>query len=139
MSYIQKRKQKIVEGELRCEQLAEYLDQIKAPRKVWLSEDGSGIIAQVEYDPSTNQLVGLVLPNDKNGMPIPFTFTPNSISQIKDQMDHNARSTLVYLVLAQPMKDNAAPFILQVFGSDNKFKSNDVLQRWQHTRDQLSR
>lgn len=139
MSYIQRRKQKIVEGELRCEALVKYLDDIKAQRKVWLSEDASGIVAQVTYDPSTNQLIGLVLPKNKNGMPTPFTFTPNSMSQINDQMTHNARSTLVYLVLAQPLKENAVPFILQIFGEDNKFKSNDVLQRWVHTRDQLAR
>lgn len=54
-------------------------------------------------------------------------------------MKNNPRSTLVYLILAQPMKDNVEPFILQVFGTDNKFKTNDVLQRWQHTRDQLAR
>lgn len=129
---------KIVEGELRCKELAQYLDQINATKKVWLNEDGSGIVAQVTYDPSSNQLVGLVLPKDKNGMPIPFSFTPNSMSQINEQMKHNARSTLVYLILAQPMKDNAAPFILQIFGTDNKFKSSDVLLRWQHTRDQLA-
>lgn len=139
MSYIHNRKQKIVEGELRCAQLLAYLDEIKAPRKVWLSEDASGIVAQVTYDPATNQLIGLVLPKDKNGMPMTFNFVPNSVSDINDQMTKNARSTLVYIVLAQPMKDNVSPFILQIYGEDNKFKSNDVLQRWNHTRDQLMR
>lgn len=137
MSYIQQRKQQINEGELRCSQLAEYLNQINAPKKVWLSEDASGIIAQVT--PSKNQLIGLVLPNDKNGMPVQFNFTPNTISEINDQMKQNNRSTLVYLILAQPMKENTSPFILQIFGTDNKFKSMDVIKRWQHTCDQLAR
>lgn len=139
MSYIQQRKEKIIEGELRCGQLSEYLDKIGSPRKVWLSEDASGIIAQVTYDPKTNQLVGLTLPNDKNGMPILFSFVPNTLSEINNQMKTNPRSTLVYLIIAQPIDDKASPFILQIFGSDNKFKTTDVLKRWEHTRDQLSK
>lgn len=139
MSYVQKRKQKIIEGNLRCKELSDYLEEIKAPRKVWINEDASGIVSQVTYDPSTNQLVGLVLPLDKNGMPIPFSFTPNSVDEIKNQMKDNSRSTLVYLILAQPLKDNSAPFILAIYGTDNKFKSNDVLQRWHHIKDQLAR
>lgn len=139
VSYVQKRKEKIVEGELRCKELSEYLDKIGAPREVWLSEDASGIVSHVAYDQSTNQLVGLVLPLDKNGMPVPFSFTPNSVDQINDHMKHNERSTLVYLILAQPMKENTAPFVLQVYGTNNKFKTNDVLQRWQHLNDQLTR
>lgn len=111
MSYIQQRKQQVNEGELRCCQLAEYLNQINAPKKVWLSEDASGIIAQVTYDPSKNQLIGLVLPNDKNGMPVQFSSTPNTMSEINDQMKQNNRSTLVYLILAQPIKENTSPFI----------------------------
>lgn len=139
MSYIQRRKEKIVEGELRCKDLSEYLDKIGAPREVCLSEDASGIVSQVSYDKSTNQLIGLVLPLDKNGMPVSFSFTPNSVDQINDQMKRYERSTLVYLILAQPMKENASPFILLVYGTNNKFKSYDVLQRWQHIRDQLAR
>lgn len=139
VSYIQKRKEKIVEGELRCKELSEYLNKIGAPKEVWINEDGSGIVSHVAYDQTTNQLVGLALPLDKNGMPVPFSFTPNSVGEINDQMKHNARSTLVYLILAQPIQSNAAPFILQVFGTNNKFKSNDVLQRWTHIRDQLAR
>lgn len=139
MGYVQKRKQKIIEGDLRCKELSDYLEEIKAPRKVWINEDASGIVSQVTYDPSTNQLVGLVLPLDKNGMPIPFSFTPNYVDEIKNQMKDNSRSTLVYLILAQPLKDNSAPFILAIYGTDNKFKSNDVLQRWHHIKDQLSR
>lgn len=139
VSYIQKRKQIIVEGQLRSKELADYLDLIGAEKKVWLSEDGSGIVSDVTYDATTNQLVGLVLPYDKNGIPISFSYTPNAMSEIKNQMDNNARSTLVYVILAQPIKDNALPFILQVYGTNNKFKSNDVMQRWLHTKDQLAK
>lgn len=140
VKYIQKRKQSIVEGELRCEELVNYLDKLGAPKKVWLSEDGSGIISKVTYDAGSNQLIGLVLPiNNKTGMPTVFSFAPQSVKEIEQQMKHYPESTLVYLILAQPILKKAPPFILQVFGTDNKFKTKDVLLRWRHTKDQLAR
>lgn len=140
MDYIHKRKNTIIEGELRCNQLAEYLQMLNAPKTVVLAEDASGIVAKVSYDTGTKQLIGLVLPTDsKTGCPTPFTFIPQTVNEIDDQMKSNSKSSLVYLVLAQPMVNNAPPFILQVYGTDNKFKSQNVLQRWQHTKDQLAR
>lgn len=137
---INKKKEKIIEGELRYQQLAQYLDKLNAPREVWLAEDGSGIVAKVSFDSTTNQLVGLVLPIDENtGMPITFSFYPQTANEIEYQIRQNQKSTIVYLVLAQPMLDNAPSFVLQVFGSDNRFKSENVLNRWKHTRDQLAR
>lgn len=133
-------KSKIIEGELRCKELSEYLDKHNAPREVWISEDASGIVAKVMYDSTTNQIVGLVLPTNKNtGMPETFSFTPQSAIDIDQQIKENPQSTLVYLVMAQPLMDNVPPFILQIFGSDNRFTSKNVLLRWKHTKDQLSR
>lgn len=140
MNYINQKDDKIREGELRCAQLATYLDKINAPKQIWLSEDGSGIVSKVSYDSSTNQLVGLVLPTcRRTGMPMSFTFTPQSINDIDEQIKHNRKSTHLYIVLAQPINDNVPPFILQAFGTDNTFKSCDVFLRWKHTRDQLAR
>lgn len=140
MNYIHKRKEKVIEGELRCEELAKYLEKLKAPKTIWLSEDASGVVARVTHDPTTNQLVGLVLPTEsKTGIPMMFSFTPQSIEDIEKQMRDNSKSTLVYLVLAQPIMRKVPPFILQVFGTDNRFKTQDVMLRWQHTRDQLAR
>lgn len=140
MNYIHKRKENITEGELRCEGLAAYLKKLNAPSQIWLSEDASGIVSKVEYDNKTNQLIGLVQPTSQNtGMPIPFSFVPQTVTDIEALMKGNAKSTLVYLVLAQPLMKNVPPYILQIYGSDNTFKSKDVLLRWKHTQDQLER
>lgn len=140
MNYISQKKQKIIEGELRCKELADYLEKLNAPKQIWLCEDGTGIVAKVSYDSTTNQLIGIVLPTcQKTGIPASFTFTPQSMDDIKKQIEKNPKSTHLYMVLAQPIKDNVPPFILQVFGTDNTFKTSDVLKRWQHTKDQLAR
>lgn len=139
VGYLADKKQKFIEGELRCKELAEYLKQLNAPMEVWIAEDGSGILPNVAYDSNTNQLVGLVLPIDENtGIPISYSFTPQSVNDINNQINSNSKSSLVYLVLAQPILDNTPPFVLQIFGTDNRFKAKDVLKRWKHTADQLS-
>lgn len=140
MKYISKNKHTIVEGEIRAKELADYCDKMKVPRKVWLQEDASGIVSTVAYDSSSSQLVGLVLPiDDRTGMPIPFSFAPQSLEQIEQQIKQHEKSTLVYVILAQPLSDNVPPFIVQIYGTDNRFKSQDVLSRWRHTKDQLLR
>lgn len=57
----------IVEGKLRSNELRNYLIAKNVPLVVWISEDATGIVNKVQYDPRTNQLVGLVLPlQEKN-------------------------------------------------------------------------
>jgi predicted transcriptional regulator len=55
---------------LQDEGLLTFLNDNKNPKKVWLSEDGSRIIEKIQFDIRNNSLVGVVLPFDKNGMPI---------------------------------------------------------------------
>lgn len=38
----------------------------------------------------------------------------------------------IYVIMAQPLKNNAAAFCLMVFGSDNKFVGEDVTRRWRY-------
>lgn len=137
MNYISEHKPKIIEGQLRCEELSQFLDKLNAPRTVWLSEDGSGIVSKVSYDSSTNQMVGLVLPtNRETGMPIPFTFVPSSVNEIEKQLEY-PKSTLVYIIMAQSIKENIPPFVLQIFGTDNKFLATDVMSRWKFIKAEL--
>lgn len=69
MNRIVAQKQRIKEGELRCQELKDYLTRINAPSTVFICEDASGVIKKVVYDPRSNQLIGLVLPINQYGMP----------------------------------------------------------------------
>lgn len=129
----------MIEGELRCKQLNTYLEHLKLKKYVWLSEDATGIILKIEYDPSTNQVVGLVLPiNPKTGIPISFSFMAESAADIQKFVKMRASKHL-YLVLAQPLIAKVPPFVLQIFGTDNTFTSVDVQRRWKHTIAELSK
>lgn len=139
VNYINKNKQHIIEGALRCRELSEYLDKVKAKRTVWLSEDGSGIVPKICYDSTTNQMVGLVLPlNEETGMPVPFSYTPKSTKDI-ESFSKLKKSTLVYIVMAQPLKPATPPFILRIFGIDNTFTALNVLRRWEYTTRELQK
>lgn len=139
MHYINQNKPRLIEGELRGKELSNYLEVLNIDKCVWLSEDGTGIVEKVEFDPSTNQMVGLVLPyNPTTGNPIPFTYLARNESEMRSNMQKSA-ATYVYMVMAQPLACHAPPFILQLFGTDNKFKSRDVLARWKYTIEELKR
>lgn len=71
---IDEQKDRVVEGELRCKELAQFLDDHRATKNVWLSEDATAIVQKISYDPKTNQLVGIVLPFNSEGNPKPFRF-----------------------------------------------------------------
>lgn len=104
-----------------------------------MSEDASGIVSKVQYDPATNQLIGIVLPfNKSTGCPVPFTFMATDAEMIKKHL-MMAKSNQVYLVMAQPLDEKIPPFVLQMFGTDSRFDANDVLKRWKHTITELKK
>lgn len=116
-----------------------YLETLKLNKCIWLSEDASGILAKIEHDPGTNQMVGISLPiNSKTGLPVPFSYLARSADEIKLNMNKE-KSSYVYVMMAQPLKENVPPFVLQIFGTNNKFTAKDVLRRWKHTVNELQR
>ena len=137
--YINEHKVKVIEGGLRCPELSSYLTQHNAPRMVWLSEDGTGVVSKIEYDATLDELVGLVLPIDQTtGMPTCHTFKARTAEEIAGHMN-KPTSSHVYIVMAQPLKEAIPPFLLLMFGTDNKFKTMSVLQRWNFIRKELKK
>ena len=129
----------ILEGELRCAELKTYLSDRNAGNDVWLCEDASGIVSKIQYDPTSDQLIGIVLPLDENnGCPKRHEYTARNEEEIRKFMQHT-RSTLVYIIMAVALKEGVPPFILQMFGTDNRFTATDVIKRWNHTIELLKR
>lgn len=128
MRCIDDNKIRVIEGQLRCAELSVYLTKVRAVKKIWLSEDATAIVHKISYDPTTNQLVGILLPLDKNGCPIPFSFLANDAETIKQFVQH-PQSKSVYVVMAQTLDESVPPFILQMFGTNNQFTSEDVIRR----------
>jgi hypothetical protein len=127
----------ITEGVLQDEGLLTFLNDNEYPKKVWISEDGSKIIEKIQFDSRTNSLVGVVLPFDKNGMPILERNKATSAASIQLLMTKE-KSSILYIMMAKPVIQNSKPFLLCFFGTSNKFKTEDVLQRWKHVEQTLN-
>lgn len=82
--YVQANGPSIREGELRCAELKTYLEDRKLEPKVWISEDATRITGRVQYDSSTNELIGFVLPMSSNGMPLRGVYQARSAKEIED-------------------------------------------------------
>lgn len=112
---------------------------MKTTKYVWLSEDGTAITSRVTYDPKTNQLVGIVLPADINtGCPKTFHFNATDAETIQVHLQEQ-RSTMVYVIMAQPIDEKVPPFVLQLFGTNNRFTTSDVVKRWNFTKSELEK
>lgn len=132
---INQNQSKIVEGKLRSKE--DYLTQRNADLDVWISENGSGIIPKIQYDPMHDELVGMTLDIDeRNGCPQKFVSTAKDAEEIKKFMKLE-KSRLVYIVLAIPLNEEIPPFILQLYGTNNKFNTTSVVRRWIHTVEEL--
>lgn len=130
---------RIVEGNLRCEELMDYLTKLKTEKRIWVSEDATAITARVKYDPSTNQLVGLKLPiNDETGCPVPLSFSADDEIIIREHLK-TAKTNAVYLVMAQPLDERLPPFVLQMFGTNNDFTAKNCLDRWRFMKIELQK
>lgn len=135
---IQSANDAIVEGEIRSISLKQFIVKRKLRLQVWLSEDATKIANKIECDSTTDQIIGLVLPMDAHGNPVPYTFLAKNVATMQQSLLDNPKADYVYTVMARSLDVNAPSFFLQLFGTDNKFTTGMVLKRWSHTERVLS-
>lgn len=129
----------MLEGELRTAELAKYLLERDAGNRVWICEDGTGLIPKIVYDARLDQLIEMTLPIDVHtGCPKRYEFTARDEEEIK-KFCRLTKSTHLYLVLAIPLKEGIPPFVLQLFGTDNCFTARNIVKRWNYTTHELER
>lgn len=119
----------IVEGVLRINELMTFLNKRNLPHCVWLSEDATKITTKIQYDHSTNQMVGFVLPTNRNSMPKCYSFPAKSAKGMEESFKKEKRSSLLYVYMAQAMSRQSPFFCLCAFGTDNGFKAEDSAKR----------
>lgn len=136
--YIHRTDHIITEGILRLDELKVYLNNRQQPMWVSLSEDATRIINRIQYDSQTNQLLGFVLPTDQNtGIPIPFIYKARNAEEMCSHFCNNPKiAKFVNTVIAQPL-GGAPPFCLLIYGTDNRYTTDNVAKRWNFISDQL--
>jgi hypothetical protein len=120
------------EGEFRFDQLLSHLKSYKAPNAIVIGEDATRLISRVDYDSETNKLVGFVLPVDAKGLPIRDAFVATSFDFIEKSFSNSAIAKYAFVYMAQCLSEKIPPFCLGCFGTNNKFKTEDVLKRWKY-------
>lgn len=130
---IQSSNETIVEGEVRVDSLKSFLIKRDLCPQVWLSEDATKIVNKIEYDSTTDQIVGLVLPINSDGNPVTFSFVAENVEKMNQSLLNYPKSDYAYSVMSRSLDVNAPSFCLQLFGTDNKFTTGQVLRRWTYT------
>lgn len=101
-----------------------------------MSEDATRLVGKIEYDQISNKIVGFVLPFD-NGVANINAFLATSASAIGKYFQNNEKANYAYVIMAKPLEDKSPAFCLSIFGTNNKFNFEDVINRW-NTMDKLA-
>lgn len=98
-------------------------------RAVYMNEDATACIKRVEWLSKSNQCVGFVAPLNENGLPHKDYFPATSMHTVSEYFKKNPKAGYLYAIVATPLTTKAAPFVLGLFGSDNKFTHEEVAKR----------
>ncbi|KAK4879124.1 hypothetical protein RN001_007270 [Aquatica leii] len=123
---------RVEEGAIRMSQLKQFLVQQNLPLKIFVCEDQTAVIQTIQYEPKINEMVGFVSPlNPETGFPERGRFIVNTLTDIERAFNEENVSKNAYVFMGQALHDRAPSFCICVYGSDNKFSAEDVLNRWQ--------
>lgn len=138
--YINRSEYAVAEGVLRSKDLLKYLTELNSPLAVCISEDCTRVEGRIQYDSKTNQIIGFTAPINKlTGLPMPFAFPARNAEEIFNYFSsENSVSSFVDIIMAQPLA-NVPPFCLAIFGSDSKYTSTDIENRWSYIKSELNK
>lgn len=129
----------IREGELRVDELIEFLNKNKYPNIVWLSEDATKITGKMEYDSNTDEIIGLVKPiNGSTGLPMTHSFPATSPATLQSYSEKFDIAQYVNVVLITPLCADAKSFVLLAYGTNNNFDGEEVQKRANYIKQKLS-
>ncbi|GAB0097926.1 hypothetical protein DMENIID0001_136110 [Sergentomyia squamirostris] len=125
-----------IEGELRIEELKQFLETRGLSKTVWLSEDATRITGKVQYDASTDTIVGLITPLvSYTGLPQKCHFSAASLQDILRAFE-NEPSKYVNVIMVRPMDAAGIGFCLTVH-SVGESTVDDIEAKWRTIRDSL--
>ncbi|XP_044758739.1 uncharacterized protein LOC123316627 [Coccinella septempunctata] len=118
--------------------LKQFLEQRDLPKIVWISEDATRITDKIQYNSKTNKVMGFSLPL-VNGIPNSNAYVATSAASIKSYFENGSRAQYAYAIMAQPLSAQVPAFCLSVFATNNTFKSQDVVKRWEMLRSEADK
>ncbi|XP_062702468.1 uncharacterized protein LOC109424774 isoform X1 [Aedes albopictus] len=125
------------EGILMVTPLLKYLNAHNYPLVVSLSEDGTTLSPNPEYDSRNDSIRGLVAPLNHSGMPEQNTFNASTVEKMINDLERYSVGEYLYIVMATPMAVGASPFCILYMCSDNRFTHDQVISRWNYIESEL--
>ena len=101
----------------------------------FFAEDSTAVVPKITYDTSSNTFIGFFLPLDNTGLPIINSYSTDSLTRLEYWYSNVPKTQSLNACLIQPLScsfDNSSPYLLTAYGTDNRFKSSDVISRWRH-------
>ncbi|CAF3320873.1 unnamed protein product [Rotaria sp. Silwood2] len=122
----------LTEGHFDFNRVSDYFNSKKATL-AFCAEDCTATVSKVIYDTQTNTFVGFSLPLDQNGLPIAKSYSTDSFTCLENWYLNEPMAKSLVAHLFQPLSsslENISPCLLAAYGTNNKFKSSDVIARW---------
>lgn len=120
----------IEEGVPRYDLLLDYLKKNHYSMIVYGSEDQTKVKVELKYNGKFNTINGLVSPLDENGFPVKDTFKFTTIEKTINLVNTFSKAEYVNVIMIKSLQNNSIPFMLCLYGTNNKFVSEDVTNRW---------
>ena len=70
-------------------------------------------------------------------MPETEFFEFSSIEKVQKFLKHHQKSEYAECIMAQSLQRNSTAFCICIYGSDNRFKAEDVYKRWNYISETL--
>jgi hypothetical protein len=97
----------------------------------FIAKDATAVVPKVTYDTTSNTFIGFSLPLVNNGLPITNSYSTDSFTVLEQWHCNIPRAQSLNACLVQPLSSSSSlsPYLLAAYGTDNKFKSSDVISR----------
>ena len=117
----------IKDGEFRFQELLQHLNKHKCTKIVSVGKDATRLISRVNYDSTSDQLVGFILPVDSSGLP-----KLDSFNAKEKHFSERIIAKYSFSYVVQPLRKLVPTFILACLSSDNQFTAENDMQKWKY-------
>lgn len=119
------------EGVFEFDRIAEKMEQRNEPKFVVVAEDDTKIVERLRYDSKHDELVGLMLPIDENGIPIPGSFKFRSLSEVLKFYKEHKMSSYAKLMTVRSLHIDTPTYYLCFYGTRGSDNHQHVKARWE--------
>lgn len=118
------------EGEIRFNRISEYIKKNDELPFVVIGEDDTKLSERPRYDAKNDEIVGLQLPLDRNGLPIRGSFKFTTLKEVQSYLRDNKTSSYAKLLTVRSITPGSKVYHLLVYGTRGADKGSDVGARW---------